>query len=500
MTEARTWLIDDLLRSGLPEALSLGTARVAPKPSQRLLTALGGDGPGWQLRALAILGQQVRFRRTRLPPLDPAAGLPADPRPPVSAAARPLMLRLFAGRAEADGAAVAVRAALRRSGWRVHPFDLPRLQALFAGASALGPADAAFLRRVGAAAATPEAEGEDPTELAELDPAALRAQSLPVQVQVLALLRRRDRTLGRERLEQLLPGQVAASRARLIEALLSSLADDDRPLLEALAADRAQAVRQAATALLARLPGTAVHDERIAAIVGRVRRSRVGVVGRRTALSVEVPATLSRPIDRARFALQQIAGVSLRALAERLELALPALLDGAAEDGALATALLGLALADGETDAVALARQMPQAQWEALLLERPHELLRDAATGMAVVGELLRPAEWTELPPLLSALREASEEPLPVAAASELLDCVAWRRHLAALAAGEEPARRHLLALVVGLLPATLRARAREQLQGVPSADRDRALSLLDLLDLLDVPDRPGPPPTTTAG
>lgn len=76
--------------------------------------------------------------------------------------------------------------------------------------------------------------------------------------------RETDPAAGRERLQGALPELPAKERAELVATLAAGLGDADEPLLDALRADRSREVRQAALAVLLRLP-QAAHPKRAAA-------------------------------------------------------------------------------------------------------------------------------------------------------------------------------------------------------------------------------------------
>ncbi len=82
--------------------------------------------------------------------------------------------------------------------------------------------------------------------------------TLPDRCQALATLRQWVTAEGRRWLEETLPREKPEHRARLIGALAAGLEPADEPLLEKCLDDRSEQVRQAAAALLARLPGSAL--------------------------------------------------------------------------------------------------------------------------------------------------------------------------------------------------------------------------------------------------
>lgn len=81
---------------------------------------------------------------------------------------------------------------------------------------------------------------------------------------LLAHEREADPAAARERLQRALPELPAKERAELVTALATGLGADDEALLDTVRADRSREVRQAALALLLRLP-QAAHPRRAAA-------------------------------------------------------------------------------------------------------------------------------------------------------------------------------------------------------------------------------------------
>jgi len=81
--------------------------------------------------------------------------------------------------------------------------------------------------------------------------------NLPSRCAALTRQRHIDPALARDWLAAALPAEKAEPRLALVQTLAEHLGPDDEPLLEGLLADRSQAVRQVAVALLARLPASA---------------------------------------------------------------------------------------------------------------------------------------------------------------------------------------------------------------------------------------------------
>jgi hypothetical protein len=93
-------------------------------------------------------------------------------------------------------------------------------------------------------------------DLADLDPEAWARLPSARRVEVLAALRRRDASAGRELLLTTWSTDSATARAAHLAVLADGLGPADEELLEAALDDRSKVVRQHATALLDGLPGS----------------------------------------------------------------------------------------------------------------------------------------------------------------------------------------------------------------------------------------------------
>ncbi len=109
---------------------------------------------------------------------------------------------------------------------------------------------------------------------------------------LLAAERRRDPAAARERLAAALPELPAKERAELLAVLATELSGEDEALLDAQLQDRSREVRQAALALLLRLPASA-HAHRAAERLAPLLTQERGLLGRRWVL--EAPAQADDP-------------------------------------------------------------------------------------------------------------------------------------------------------------------------------------------------------------
>jgi uncharacterized protein DUF5691 len=103
----------------------------------------------------------------------------------------------------------------------------------------------------------------------------------------LAALRERDPAAARAIIAAKAASEPAERRVRLLEILEARLSADDGTFLESLANDRSDRVRALASAYLSRLGGQADTDALAAELAGMVQIGKVGVLQRRTQLTIK---------------------------------------------------------------------------------------------------------------------------------------------------------------------------------------------------------------------
>jgi hypothetical protein len=266
----------------IKQAMLLGLARQPlgiPEPLQPITDAPQRDAV---LTVLALAGQQQRFQRPARHGVEPiseaAQRMHEDPRPILPEAARRALLRLANG-VEKSLAEAVLSAAARRvaaSGFRLHPFDLPRLIAhIKADVRCLGLAERAYLALTvsSEAVATPTV----------LDNEITRENWTGFQkIHRIAFLRnerRKHAAAARALLQDVFKSEPANVRGDLLGALDVGLGVDDLPFLESLANDRADSVRAVAARLVATVPGTPAFTARLSEAARCFVRSSLSVRG-----------------------------------------------------------------------------------------------------------------------------------------------------------------------------------------------------------------------------
>jgi hypothetical protein len=455
---------------------SLGLAR-APLPP-----ALSPSGdPKAALRVMALSGQALRFRRPGLPAaFDPVSTIP-DPRCIVPDAARGILRELDFSQMGAMDLAIVDR--LQARGWRLHPFDLPRLSAFVKShAERLGPDALAFASGTD----TEDVQGVD--YFAETLDETNWMNSTPARkADYIRKQRLADPASARILVEAAFKAQNANARLRILEAFRIGLSSEDLPFLESLAGDRAPTVKQLAADLAARIPGTASFEARIADLFSRLKLGTSGFLRKKTTITIEYPANIHAH-NRRDWAVSALGSVPLDVFERRLGLTLPALVEASADLPDLKTALVRRAMVEGRFSLLEQIHSNGDEFWHALYSGDADDFaaLTTPQGAEAFIAAGIKPKNWPELPRQAAAARLYTllRRPLTLAASTELLSHRDWLRpmdteHLAL-------ARTRLAAEVVPLIHPEARPQLRRILEALEAPGNRQGLQFLVLHDLLD--------------
>lgn len=454
------------------EALMQGTARRPLEPGGVLGEGIAPGEPGTAPRLMAIAVQAELFGLPQVPAAFDEVAAQEDHRAIVPEAVRPMILRLVSGKGNPpdDAAALALALALDASGLRLHPFDLPRLDAFVRKHSELLEQAASGSAIKGAERAGDWFAGD------ALDPANWTLATPARKAAFIAELRGSDPAGARALVEGQLPLEKADVRLRLIDALATGLSGDDRTFLEGLANDRAPTVKQAVTRLLARLPGTGAAAAQIEELVSRITEGKAGLLRKRVTLKLQLPANLKGPAPIADWLATNFGAVSSTALAAAFGMSGEAMLEAAQDDDKLVKGLAFAACAGREWSLLAeIARRHAPGIWT--------EFLQPGLAAFGVVSVAER-SQWIAStmpgaaapaalnPWVLTALHGAFAGPLPVAQARAILADALKASHPGA----------DLFAAVAALMPAELLAEFRAALGRMPPELGARASLLADIL------------------
>ena len=464
----------DELKSQVLPALLGGTRR----DSGDQLLALGSNREHSLLNALSLAGQALRFTPPPVPGEFAVERWPGDERRILPDRLRPGVLRLLDR--STDDTARALALALERQKLRPHPFDLPRLDAFVRRyADRLGATAAYWVKRE-----TPAQQSRGYFETDESTSKNWTESPLRIRVLSLRVLRKQDPEAARKLLEKSWPGENPDSRVQLLSALQVGLLPQDRPFLESIQKDRAPRVRSIAHRLLAALSGSSGDDPALAACMERIQKSKTGLLKKRHALKLELPATVKEH-EANRWIHEHFADVTIESVARACEMSSSELVEAAAKDSSLMFALALMASREMRFDLLdAITDELPDAWGQMSALSLDDDLQMDATDLAAWTNALIKPSKWLpEIPfPAWSWLHRQIDGPLPADVMSEILDSRAWTEQLES----DKKGGTELVQVICALCPPELRGRIRAQLEPLEADRKDKGAMLLDILDELE--------------
>lgn len=458
----------ELKRAVLPSLLAGTERQPLPVDAQVL-------GP---LAALSLGGQLLRFTAPDSPTAFAVEPVIEDRRRVVPDALRRPMVRLLAGKTATEHAGIAIARALDERRMRPHPFDLPKLEAFVrAHAERLGPTAQQWAQRSGADTESVTFYNDDPLDDATWTRAPTRRRVLYV-----AERRRQDAGAARALLQAVWAQESAEARFRLLQAMQTELTAQDIPFLESLDKDRAPRVRGLAQRMLAKLDAGGVNTA-LKEVIERIKRTQTGLLRKRTALALELPATVKEQAAPA-WIREAFAEVSLEDLARALSLREIDMVEAASADENFLLALALMATIECRLDVLdAAVKHLPGA-WQQLSdtgLNDLGAMPRDERTRWA---DILIRAYGRKLPwnyPAWSWLHTI----LDGAAPTSLLD-TAFRSDWFA----EEPTvAKHTpywMEVTAALCPSSQRNELRHRLARFDAGLTVTAIILLDFLDALE--------------
>ena len=461
------------------EALLQGTGRRPLQPAGVLGEGIESSNDTTSARMLALAVQAQLYELPAAPERFEKAAITRDDRPIVPDDVRPSIHRLVTGKGNPpdDPAAFALAQALGRHGWRLHPFDVPRL-----GGFVQQHAD---MLGIAIAEVAGEASTGGWAMWESLDETNWMLATPARKASFIADLRISDPARARTLVEAQLPLEKAEVRLRLVDALGAGLGIEDRPFLESLATDRAPTVKRAVTRLLARLPGTGAAEVQIAELLSRIRQGSTGLLRKRVTLSLQMPANVKSATAEIDWLATNFGGIGCSALARAFGLSPEALLEAAHDDGRLLRGIAFSACAERNWPVIsAIANGRLADIWTSFL-----------QTGLGSFGLVTASerSDWASaaIPTRLnlsgldryqvSALHAAMEGPLPLAQARAVFRAASQSRHISA----------DLLTAAVALMPDGGLEEVSQTLAPLPLDIAGRARLLADILIRLKEGPRP---------
>jgi hypothetical protein len=440
--------------------------------------APGSDREHSVLNALSLAGQALRFTRPSVPNEFAVEHWPGDERRVLPDRLRPAILRLLDRSTEDTARALAF--ALHKKKLRPHPFDLPRLEG--------------FVRRyadwLGATAQywvqskAPVQQTHSYLEADELTADNWTESSLRPRVLFLKALRRQDPHAARKLLEKGWSSENPDGRVQLLSILQLDLSPHDEPFLESIRKDRAPRVRALAHRLLSTLSGSSSDNPALAACMERIQKSKAGVLKKRYALKLELPATVKEH-DANRWIQEQFADVTLGSLALACEMSERQVVEAAEKDNNLLFALALMASREKRFDVLdAVTDELPDVWGRMSELTADDDLEKDAGELPAWVRALIKPKQWLpEVPfPAWGWLHRQIEGPLPAGIMRDVLASKTWNEQLDS----DKKGGTEFVQVICALCPPELRGTIRSQLEPLEADRKDKGSMLLDILDALE--------------
>jgi hypothetical protein len=463
------------LKSRVVPAILSGTRRDTGDE----LLALGPDREHAVLNALSLGGQILRFARPPVPREFTVESWPHDQRRIIPGRMRSKIARLLDRCTEDTARALAL--AFEKQGLRPHPFDLPKLDGFVRRyAERLGTTAQYWMQRD-----TPAQQSRGFFDAEELTSENWSEGSLRKRLKFLTDLRKRDPKAARELLEKSWPAEIPDSRVHLLSILQIELAADDKPFLESIQKDRAPRVRAIVQKLIGNLSGERTDNPALARCMERIQKSKTGLLKKRAALKLELPATVKEH-ETNRWIQEQFAEVTLDEFAHACELTEAAIVEAAEKDNNLLFALALMASREGRIALLrAISDEIPDAWGRMSELNEEDPLLGNSEDHQEWAQALIRPKKWLpEIPfPAWSWLHRQMEGPLPADIMREILASGMWAEQLNGEKKGPSL---EIIQVICALSPPELRGSLRTHLEPLEVERKDKGLMLLEILDELE--------------
>jgi hypothetical protein len=458
-----------MLHAKVLPSLLAGTSRHA-LPELILPANRSSDGV---LEMLSLMGQALRFEHPATPDSFTVEPEIKDERKIIADSLRRPLIRLLTGKNVTEHPACALARSFDLLRLRPHPFDLPSIDAFVrSNAERLGPTAQHWADRQKS-----DVETQSYFDPESLDESNWAHATLSRRVGYLEQRRQAGADAARTLLESTWGQESADARFRLLQTLQTGLSTTDQPFLNTLEKDRAPRVRALAAKFLARL-GASGESPALHACLERIKQSKSGLIRKRTALQLELPANVK---DQAasRWILQTFTDVSFRELARAFHLKEEELIESASKDEPLLLALALIATNDLRLDVLELVvAHLPNA-WE--------KMVESGLDTLGTMGESER-QRWQEIIvhpyrkdlPTIYHLWDWVHRITDALAPASVMSTVLYVKFLKKLPENECAVWFELLAAIC---PAAQRHELRQQLADFDQSVTVTPVALLDILD-----------------
>lgn len=398
----------------------------------------------------------------------------SDERRFVPEAARAVILRIAgAGACVAAGGRIqaALADAISRHGMKIHPFDMPHLES-FVGkhASVLGPEALAFAQRD---AAPEQKQSYFVVEL--MNDGNWVHGNRGEKAKFISSRRAEDPEVALALVEEAWGSQDVDSKVRLVSALRVQSNPSDVPFLRTLLKERSPRIKDAARALLARLPGYDGDNPNLREALSRIEPRRSDP----SKLELRLPPGVSH-YGSEEWIVSTFTGFGIAELAAAKKMSVEELVRAAAGERLLC-GLMVSATNDARFDVISeiTERHLPTMGMFLASNEIPGFESLSADERIEWLKAALRPWQWADIPlRFLERLYDILEGPMPVDLARSLLTAPVMRRML--MTTGQIGTDRYEMLAI--LFPPELR----DELLGMIHRD-PHAASAVQFLELLHI-------------
>lgn len=430
-------------------------------------------------QALSLAGQFLRFERPGSPGRLVSDPVVRDERRILPDALRRPLIRLLTISKASEPIALAIAAAIDRLNLRLHPFDLPRLSSFVeTWAPYLGPsAEQWTLSQTESAPIANSFYGEE-----HLDDKTWHLAAPRRKVEYINRRRREDAGAARDLVAATWAQQDPDLRIKLLTIFEISLSSDDQSFLEERLKERSPRVKALAGRLLGRL-GSAYENPALAQCMERIRREEKGVLRKRVALALELPANVKENAAPS-WIRELFSDVGWIEFARGLKMTETEVIEASAKSSDLLLGLAWMATMDARFDLLETVCQHYPEVWE-----------RMSAGGRLDLAHLSREkrAQWAESltrpvckkPPMdyiaWKWLHATVQGTLPAELMKGMLRS-GWRTELE----DRQKAKPDWPELLAASAPPELRDDLREQLRDVDPTLTANAISLMEVLDNME--------------
>ena len=222
----------------------------------------------------------------------------------------------------------------------------------------------------------------------------------------------------------------------------------------------------------------------MAACMERIQQSKSGLLKKRAALKLELPANVKEH-ETNRWIQEQFSEISLQQLAHACDISDRDLVEAGAKDDNMLFALALMASREKRFDLLnAITDELPDAWGRMSQLSSEEDSERDRDEALAWATALIKPRKWLPAVPFpaWSWLHRQMEGPLPSADMRDILASKSWKEQL-------EPEKKggsEFVQVICALCPPELRGILRKQLEPLEADRKDKGSMLLDILDELE--------------